>query len=63
MDAVPLQDCTSTSVRFKVPLHGISDEPEVMTERGLGRFGSTLEDCEGIPRGPVTWSSAAESDR
>lgn len=61
MDVAPLQNCTFTSVEFKVPLHVISDEPMVMTERGLGRFGSILEDCEGIPREAVTWSPAGSS--
>ena len=63
MDAAPLQNCTLTSVQFKVPLHVISDEPMVMTGRGLGRFGSVLEDCEGIPRGAVTWSPGGSSQR
>jgi hypothetical protein len=57
MDVAPLQDCTSSSVSFKVPLHAVSGELEVMTGRGLGVFGSALEDCEGIPREAVTWSN------
>ena len=61
MDDVPLRNCSATSVQFKVPLHVISEEPMIMTERGLGRFGSELDDCEGIPRGPVTWPNLAEN--
>jgi hypothetical protein len=57
MDAASLEHCTSSSVSFKVPLHAVSGEIEVMTDRGLGVFGSTLEDCDGIPRGAVTWSN------
>ena len=63
MDAVPLQNCTFTSVQFEVPLHVISDEPMVMTGRGLGRFGFDLEDCNGIPKGAVTWTPAVGSRR
>lgn len=57
MDAAPLQRCTSSSVSFQVPLHSVSGDIEVMTDRGPGMFGSALEDCEGIPREALTWSN------
>jgi len=63
MDAAPLQHCTSSSVSFKVPLHAGSGELGVMTDRGLGVFGSTLEDCDGIPREAATWSNGHADHR
>ncbi len=63
MAAAPLQHCTSSSVSFKVPRHSVSGELEVMTDRGLGVFGSALEDCDGIPREAVTWSSEHANHR
>ena len=63
MDAAPLQRCTSSSVSFQVPLHSVSGDVEVMTDRGPGLFGSALEDCEGIPRDAVTWSGEHANHR
>jgi hypothetical protein len=55
-DGAPLRNCSPRSVQFKVPLHVTSDETMIWTANGLGRFSGELDDCEGIPRGPVTWS-------
>jgi hypothetical protein len=63
MDAAPLQQCTSSSVSFNVPMHSVSGELEVMTDRGLGVFGSALEDCQGILREAVTWPDGHANDR
>lgn len=57
LDAMPIRQCSLTSLEIEVPIHALSDEIMVMTPRGLGRFGSELQDGEGIPRGPVTWAS------
>jgi len=63
MDVAPLQRCTFSSVSFKVPLHAVSGELQVLTGRGLGVFGSALEDCEGILREAVTWSNEHADQR
>jgi hypothetical protein len=63
MDTAPLEHCTFSSVSFTVPMHSVSGDIEVMTDRGLGLFGSTLDDCEGIPRAAVTWSGERADGR